>query len=149
MSKGQIIVNAMIAIAVAVTVFGSLAAATVWSPGVYGLERGSVSLPSQQVGANQEVVQLGGTAGQASQQEQTTEAVQLGGTSSPSSPEEQTAATVQLGSSNQLSTQAPVSGAVQLSGYFENMGSYTNILYPSIMLGGTFGSSGGSGCGCA
>jgi len=140
----------MIAIAVAVTVFGSLAAATVWSPGVYGLERGSFSLPSQQVGSNQEVVQLGGTSSQASQQEQTTEAVQLGGNGSPSGSQQQTAATVQLGSSSQLSTQAPVSGAVQLSGYHENMGSYTNIFYPSIMLGGTFGSSGGSGgCGCS
>jgi hypothetical protein len=129
LTKGQIIVNAMMVIAVAVTVFGSLAAATVWSPGTYGLERGSFSLPSQQVGSNQEVVQLGGTSSQASSQEQA-------------------AATVQLGSSSQLSTQAPVSGAVQLSGYFENMGSYTNIFYPSIMLGGTFGSSGGSGCGC-
>jgi hypothetical protein len=129
LTKGQIIVNAMMVIAVAVTVFGSLAAATVWSPGTYGLERGSFSLPSQQVGSNQEVVQLGGTSSQASSQEQT-------------------AATVQLGSSSQLSTQVPVSGAVQLSGYFENMGSYTNIFYPSIMLGGTFGSSGGSGCGC-
>lgn len=139
----------MTVIAFAMMVFGPLAAATVWSPGTYGLERGSVSLPSQQVSADQEVVQLGGTASQTSQQKQTTEAVQLGGNGSPSSPEEQTAATVQLGSTSQLSTQAPVSGTVQLSGYFENMGSYTNILYPSLMLGGTFGSSGGSGCGCS
>lgn len=136
----------MMVIAVAVTVFGSLAAATVWSPGTYGLERGSFSLPSQQVSADQEVVQLGGTSGQASSQEQTTEAVQLGGNDSPSGSQQQAAATVQLGSTSQLSTQAPVSGTVQLSGYFENMGSYTNVLYPSLMLGGTFGSSGGS-CG--
>jgi hypothetical protein len=46
-----------------------------------------------------------------------------------------------------LSTQAPASGSVQLSGYFENMGSYTNVYYSSIMLGGTFGASGGGCCG--
>ena len=137
----------MMVIAVVVTVFGPLAAATVWSPGTYGLEHGSVSWPSQTVIANQEVVQLGGTAGQASLQEQTVAAVELEGNGSQLSSQEQTAATVQLGSGSQLSTQAPASGAVQLSGYYENMGSYTNIFYPSIMLGGTFSSSGGSG-GC-
>jgi hypothetical protein len=119
----------MMVIAVAVTVFGSLAAATVWSPGTYGSGYGSVSLPSQQVSADREVVQLGGTSGQASSQEQTTEAVQLGSNGSPSGSQQQAAATVQLGSvGSQLSSQAPASGSVQLSGC-------------------TFGASGGSG-GC-
>lgn len=128
MQKGQIDVKIVTVIAFAMMVFGPLAAATVWSPGTYGSGYGSVSWPSQTVSANQDVVQLGGTAGQLSSQEQT-------------------AATVQLGSvGSQLSSQAPASGAVQLSGYFENMGSYTNVYYSSIMLGGTFGSSGGSGC---
>jgi hypothetical protein len=139
----------MMVIAVAVMISGPLAAATVWSPGSYGLEHGSVSWPFQTVSANQEVVQLGGTTGQASVQEQTVAAMQLGNNSSQVSSQEQTAATVQLGSGGgQLSLQAPASGGVQLSGYYDNMGSYTNIFYPSIMLGGTFSSSGGSGSCC-
>ena len=147
MPKGQIDVKVIIVIAFAMMVFGPLAAATVWSPGTYGLGYGSVSWPSQTVSANQDVVQLGGTAGQASLQEQTVAAVQLGNNSGQVTSQEQTVATVQLGSGGQLSSQAPASGSVQLSGYHDNMGSYTNIFYPSIMLGGTFGASGGGGCG--
>lgn len=138
----------MMAIAIAVTAFGTLASATVWSPGIYGLGHDSVSWPSQQVSSDQEVVQLGGTAGQTSQQEQTGLSAQLGSDGSPSSPQEEAVAAVQLGSSSHLGTKTTASGAVQLSGYFDNMESYTNIFYPSIMLGGTFGNSGGGGCGC-
>ncbi len=136
----------MMVIAVAMTVFGPLAAATVWSPAIHGLEHGSVSWPFQDAGAGEGIVQLGGASGQASLQKQTVETVDLGGNGSQLTLQEQTAATVKLGSGSQSSTQAPVAGAVQLSGYHDNMGSYTNIFYPSIMLGGTFGSSGGGGC---
>lgn len=138
----------MMAIAITVTVFGTLAAATAQSPGVYGLEHGSVSWPSQQVSSDQEIVQLGGNAGQTGLQEQTGSLAQLGSDGSSSSSQEQAVAAVQLGSSSQLGTQKPASGTVQLSGYFDNMESYTNIFYSSIMLGGSFGSSGGGGCGC-
>jgi hypothetical protein len=139
----------MIVIAVALMVFGPLAAATVWSSGTYGFDAGSVTWPSKSASAVEGATQLGGTAGQASVQEQTAAMVQLGSSGGQLSSQGQTAATVQLGSSGgQLGSQAPASGAVQLSGYHDNMGSYTNIFYPSIMLGGTFGASGGSGCGC-
>ncbi|GEM_PF-603031 len=140
----------IMAIAVAMMVFGPVAAATVWGPGTYGLGYGSVSWSSQDVSANKEVVQLGGYGSQASLKESTVAAMQLGNNSSQVSSQEQTAATVQLGSGgSQLSSQAPASGAVQLSGYHDNMGSYTNIFYPSIMLGGTFGSAGGGGGCCS
>lgn len=136
----------MIVIAVAVMVFGPMAAATVWSSGSYGFDSGSVTWETMGVGS-EAVTQLGGTAGQANTLEQTAEMVQLGSNGNQASTQEQNVATVQLGSSGgQASTQASASGILQLSGYYENMGSYTNVYYPSIMLGGTFGGSGGGGC---
>lgn len=137
----------MILVAVALMVFGPLAAATIWSSGSYGFETGSVMWQAKNGNTVEGVTQLGGSAGQASVQEQTSEIVQLGGTFSQASSQGQTAAVVQLGSSGgQASSQATATGGLQLSGYFENMGSYTNIYYPSTMLSGSFGSAGSGGC---
>lgn len=166
MPKGQIIVNTIIVIAVAVTLFGSLAAATVWSSGSYGLEAGSVTWPTKEV-SSQDVTKLGGAAGQASLEDQTVSAMglgnnssqvisqeetaamlPLGNNSSQVASQEETSAMVQLGSGgSSLSAQAPASGTVQLSGYYDNMEGYTNIFYPIKMLGGTFSSTGGGSCG--
>ncbi|HII07881.1 MAG TPA: hypothetical protein HA349_11390 [Methanotrichaceae archaeon] len=128
MQKRHFNVITILAIAVAVMVFGPVAAGTVWSPGIYGIGYGSVSWPSQDVSTTKEVVQLGGSASQASPQKITVAAVQLGSYS------------------NLVSSQIPASGSVQLSGYYENMGNYKNILFRPI-LGGNFGSAGGAG-GC-
>lgn len=146
MSYGQIDVKIMTVIALAMMVFGPMAAATTWSSGSYGFDSGSVTWATTGV-SSEAVTQLGGTAGQASTVGNTASAVGLGNDSSQVSQEE-TAATVQLGSGvSSVSAQAPASGTVQLSGYYDNMGGYTNIFYPIKMLGGTFSSSGG-GCGC-
>ncbi len=156
----------MTLIALAMMVFGPMAAATVWSSGSYGFESGSVTWPTKEVSV-QGVTKLGGAAGQASVEGQTASAVELGNNSSQMAPEEETVdvaqlgngssqaasqegavAMVQLGSGgSSVSAQAPASGTVQLSGYYGNMGSYTNIFYTSKMLGGAFSSSGG-GCAC-
>jgi hypothetical protein len=144
---GQTDVKIMTLIALAMMVFGPMAAATVWSSGSYGFESGSVTWPTKEVSV-QGVTKLGGTAGQASVEDQTASAVELGNNSSHWASEELTVAMVQLGSGgSSMSAQAPASGTVQLGGYYDNMGSYTNIFYTSKMLGGTFSSSGG-GCAC-
>lgn len=145
MSYGQINVKIVTLIALCMMVFGPMAAATTWSSGSYGFDSGSVTWATTGVSSGT-VTQLGGAADQASTVGQTTSAVGLGNNSS----QEETAAAVQLGSvSSSSSAQASASGTVQLSGYFDNMGSYTNIYYPSMMLSGSFSSNGGScGCGC-
>jgi hypothetical protein len=144
--NGQIDVKIITLIALAMMVFGPMAAATTWSSGSYGFDSGSVTWATTGVSSGA-VTQLGGATSQASTVGQTASAVGLGNNSIQVSQEE-TAATVQLGSgSSSSSAQAPASGTVQLSGYFDNMGSYTNVYYPTMMLGGTFSSSGG-GCGC-
>jgi hypothetical protein len=165
---GQTDVKIITLIALAMMVFGPMAAATVWSSGSYGFESGSVTWPTKEVSV-QGVTKLGGAASQASVRDQTASAVELGNNSSQEisqeetvavaqlgndsiqvASQEETAATVQLGSSSSsVSAQAPASGTVQLSGYYDNMGGYTNIFYPIKMLGGTFSSSGGGGCGCS
>jgi hypothetical protein len=126
--KGQIKVKTVIAIAFAMMVVGPLASATVWGVGTFGLGSGSVSWSSQDVSANGDVVQLGGSGSQANLKEPTVAAVHLGN------------------SGGQVSSQTPASGALQLSGYYENMGNYKNIYYSAMMLGGTFSSGGHGGC---
>lgn len=122
--------------ALAVMVFGPMAAATTWSSGSYGFDSGSVTWATAGV-SSEAVTQLGGTASQAS-------TVEVGNNSS----QDEAASAVQLGSvSSSSSAQASASGTLQLSGYFDNMGSYTNVYYPTMMLGGTFSNTGG-GCGC-
>jgi hypothetical protein len=163
---GQIYVKIVTLMALAMMVFGPVAAATFWSSGSYGLEAGSVTWPTKEVSV-QGVTKLGGAAGQAGPEDKTTSAVGLGNNSSQvGSQEEMAAAIFQLGNNSiqvaseegavamvqlgsggsSVSAQAPASGTVQLGGYYDNMGSYTNIFYPIKMLGGTFSSSGG-GCG--
>jgi len=164
---GQTEVKIITLIALAMMmVFGPVAAATVWSSGSYGLEAGSVTWPTKDVSV-QGVTKLGGASRQASLEDQTASAMglgnnsiqvisqgdgalfHLGNNSSQVASQEETATMVQLGiGGGSVSAQAPASGTVQLSGYYNNMGSYMNIFYPINMLGGTFSSSGGGGCGC-
>lgn len=143
MPNGQIDVKIITLIALAMMVFGPMAAATTWSSGSYGFDSGSVTWATTGV-SSEAVTQLGGATSQASTVGQTASAVGLGNNSS----QDEAASAVQLGSgSSTSSAQASASGTMQLSGYYDNMGGYTNIFYPIKMLGGTFSSSGG-GCGC-
>lgn len=148
MPKGKFELKTMTVIAVAMMVFGPLATATFWSPGTYGLGSGSVSWPSMDARSAGEVVTLGAAEGQANSQETAAEAVQLG-RGGQTVTEEPNATAMQLGNGTQVVSQGATTGPVQLSGYYDNMGSYRNVLYPSVMLGGTFSSSGGGGCGCS
>lgn len=141
LSYGQINVKIVTLMAFAMMVFGPMAAATTWSSGSYGFDSGSVTWATTGVSSGA-VTQLGGAADQASM-------VGLGNNSSQAISQGETVATVLLGNgSSSSSAQASASGTLQLSGYFDNMGGYTNVYYPSMMLSGSFSSNGGGGCSC-
>jgi len=131
--------------AFAIILFGQAAGATTWSPGTYGLGVGAFSPASLEKSADKNFVQLSGYGFLGNRAVPTLPAAQQrlsGEEVSTSSP-----APVRLGSAGLASLQAPASGTLQLSGYHGNMGGYTNIFYPSFMLGGGFGGAGGGGCG--
>lgn len=134
--------------ALAIIILGQVAGATTWSPGTYGLGVGAFSLASQNRSLDENIVQLSGYGLQGSRLVPILPAANLGAGGQEVSAKT-TVESVQLGSGGQASLPATVSGTLQLSGYHGNMGSYTNMFYPSFMLGGSFGSAGsGGGCGC-
>jgi hypothetical protein len=143
--KGHFKASTMTAMALSIIVLGTVAGATSWSPGMYGLGIGTFSWASQD--GDKEAVQLSGTGIMGIPQVPTFAAIRLGAGGQEASQDGGVAA-VQLGSAGvQTASQNAAGGRLQLSGYHDNMGSYTNVLYPSFMLGGTFG-GGGGGCGC-
>jgi hypothetical protein len=132
--------------AFAIILFAEAAGATTWSPATYSLGVGAFSPTSQETGSDKNFVQLSGYGLLGSRTVPTPPAAQQGSGGEVVSTS--SAAPVQLGSVGLASLQPAASGTLQLSGYHGNMGGYTNIFYPSFMLGGSFGSAGGGGCGC-
>ncbi|OPX82065.1 MAG: hypothetical protein A4E50_00579 [Methanosaeta sp. PtaB.Bin087] len=126
MSEGHFKASMVMATALFLALSGPLASSTLWSSGIYGLGYGSVSWPSMKAGTGEEIVQLG-SYGIPTARASTVPVVQIGN---------YTVENV---------TTAETSGSVQLSGYYQNMGSFTNIYFRPI-LGGSFGSGGSSGC---
>lgn len=131
--------------ALAIIILGQVAGATTWSPGTYGLGVGAFSSASQEKSADKNFVQLSGYGLLGNRVVPTLPAAQQGLKEGEVST--RSATPVQLGSVGVASLQPAASGTLQLSGYHGNMGGYTNIFYPSFLLGGSFGSAGGGGCG--
>jgi len=129
LSEGHLKASLVVAAALVLALSGPLASATLWSSGIYGLGYGSFSSASMSVRSEDGVVKLGSYG-------------------IPTTPQVSKVPAVQLGSYGIQDVKAPETpGALQLSGYFQNRGSYTNMYFTPI-LGGTFGGSGGcSSCG--
>ncbi|MDF0590057.1 hypothetical protein [Candidatus Methanocrinis natronophilus] len=131
--------------AFAIILFAEAAGATTWSPGTYSLGVGAFSPASLEKSADKNFVQLSGYGLLGSRTVPTLPAAQQGSGGEVVSTS--SAAPVQLGSVGLASWQPAAPGTLQLSGYHGNMGGYTNIFYPSFLLGGSFGGAGGGGCG--
>ena len=122
----------MMAAALVLVVVGPMASAIVLNAGIYSLGYGSVSWPSEEAGTGEGIIQLSKS---------------FGNYDSIASSPVPTVAVVQLGNWTNATgaSQALFPGAVQLSGYYGNMGNYRNIYLPP-MVGTGFG--GGGCCGC-
>lgn len=132
MSKGHFKASTMMAAALVLVVVGPMASAIVLNAGIYSLGYGSVSWPSKEAGAGEGIIQLSKS---------------FGNYDSIASSTVPTVSVVQLGNYSLNASQALSSGAVQLSGYYGNMGNYRNIFFRP-MLGSGVGSGGGGCCGC-